>query len=62
MLVLSRRVDEKIRIGKNITITVIQISPSQVRLGIEAPDDINIARYERFEEMLPEDPVSVTET
>ena len=49
MLVLSRKYGEKIRIGGDITITVVDIEPNKVRLGIEAPRDVPIYR----EELLP---------
>lgn len=46
MLVLSRKYGEKIRIGDDITITVVDIEPNKVRLGIEAPRDVPIYRSE----------------
>lgn len=46
MLVLSRRVQEKIRIGDDITITILETSGSQVRIGIDAPRDIVVNREE----------------
>lgn len=46
MLVLSRKQSEKILIGEDITITVCRISAVQVRIGIEAPPDVNILRKE----------------
>lgn len=46
MLVLTRKQNEKIRIGDNITITVIRMKGKAVRLGIEAPKDINVLRGE----------------
>lgn len=46
MLVLSRKPGEKILIGDNVTITVIRIGPNTVRLGIDAPKDLNIVRQE----------------
>ena len=46
MLVLGRRVDEQIQIGDDITITVVRIRGDTVRIGIEAPDGVNIARTE----------------
>lgn len=46
MLVLSRKPGEKIRIGDNITITIVRIGPNTVRLGIDAPRDMNIVRDE----------------
>lgn len=51
MLVLSRRLDERIRIGEDIEITVVAISGDQVRLGIEAPRDIKILRSEVYQEV-----------
>jgi carbon storage regulator CsrA len=46
MLVLTRKYQEKIRIGENITITVLRTKGKAVRLGIEAPSDINVIRGE----------------
>ena len=46
MLVLSRRQNEVIRIGDDVTVTVVRIGPNTVRLGIEAPSDMNIVREE----------------
>jgi len=46
MLVLGRKRNERIRIGKNVFITVVDIDCNQVRLGIEAPREIEIARTE----------------
>lgn len=46
MLVLSRKRMEAVLIGEGIKITVIRLDRNQVRLGIEAPDHINIAREE----------------
>ena len=46
MLVLSRRVDEKIVIGESIVITVIGLRGDRVRFGIQARDSINIRRAE----------------
>ena len=49
MLVLSRKLGEKIFIGDNICITVVDIDRGKIRLGIEAPRDVKIFR----EELLP---------
>jgi carbon storage regulator len=46
MLVLSRKPGEKILIGDNVTITIVRIGPNTVRLGIDAPRDMNIVREE----------------
>ncbi|MCA8988306.1 MAG: carbon storage regulator CsrA [Planctomycetaceae bacterium] len=49
MLVLSRKQDEKIIIGDNISLMVISIQGDKVRLGIEAPKDVSIHRQEVYE-------------
>jgi carbon storage regulator len=46
MLVLSRKPGERILIGDNVAITVVRIGPNNVRIGIEAPRDLNIVREE----------------
>lgn len=46
MLVLSRRKSEQIRIGSDILIKVIDVKAGQVRIGIDAPDNIPIIRTE----------------
>ena len=46
MLVLSRKLGEKIFIGDNICITVVDIDRGKIRLGIEAPSDLTILRGE----------------
>jgi carbon storage regulator len=46
MLVLSRKLGEKICIGDNICITVVDIDRGKIRLGIDAPRDIPIYRQE----------------
>ncbi len=46
MLVLSRKMSERILVGSEIWITVVKIEGNQVRLGIEAPTDVTILRSE----------------
>ena len=46
MLVLSRKLGEKIVIGDNIVITVVKIDRNQIRIGIEAPQDVPVYREE----------------
>ena len=47
MLVLTRKVGEKITIGENICITVVDIYRGKILLGIDAPREIPISRQER---------------
>ena len=49
MLVLSRKPGEKILIGDNVTVTIVRIGPNTVRIGIEAPRNMNIVREELCE-------------
>lgn len=51
MLVLSRRVNEKIKVGEDIEIIVVAVSGDTVRLGIKAPPAVKILRNEVYEEV-----------
>lgn len=51
MLVLSRRVGEKIVIGNEVVIEVLSVSGEGVRLGVAAPEKTSVHRYEVFEEI-----------
>jgi carbon storage regulator len=46
MLVLSRKLGEKIVIGDNIVVTVVKIDRNQIRIGIEAPQEVAVFREE----------------
>lgn len=46
MLVLSRKLNEKIVIDGGIVITVVKIDRNQVRIGIEAPNSVGVYREE----------------
>ena len=46
MLVLSRKPGEKIHVGSSITITLVHVQGSRVRIGIEAPADVAVVRSE----------------
>lgn len=46
MLVLSRKIDEKIVIDSNIVITVLSVSGDKVKIGIDAPKNVSVNREE----------------
>ena len=46
MLVLSRKIGEKLVIGDNITVVISKIAGNRVTIGIEAPVDVRIVRGE----------------
>ena len=48
MLILSRKTDQQIKIGEDITITIIDIHGDQVKIGVEAPRNVKVFRQELF--------------
>jgi len=54
MLVLTRKAEQKIRIGNDIVITVLKVQGDQVSIGIEAPKQLQIVREELLEDGLSE--------
>ena len=54
MLILTRKLGERIKIGEDIIITLISIKGGQVKLGIHAPKHIDIHREEIFERIREE--------
>ena len=54
MLVLSRKKGETIKIGDDIEITIITTANDQVKIGIQAPKNVEILRKELFEEIQDE--------
>lgn len=49
MLILSRKVNEKIMIGEDISLTIIEIRGDQVKVGVEAPKSVKVFRQEVYE-------------
>ena len=61
MLVLTRRGGQSVRIGDDVTVTILEEPTRQVRVGIDAPQEIPVHReevYERIREGLSQDPDS----
>jgi carbon storage regulator len=54
MLILTRKLGEQITIGDDITVTLLNVKGTQVKLGIEAPKDISIHRKEIYERIREE--------
>lgn len=54
MLILTRRVSESIKIGDNVTVTVLASKGNQIRIGIDAPRDIEVHRQEIYDRIQAE--------
>lgn len=52
MLVLSRKINESIKIQDNIKVTIVSIEGDRVKLGIEAPKEIAVNREEVYERII----------
>ena len=59
MLILSRKIDEKIKIGEDITITLIDVHGDQVKIGVEAPKSVKVFRQEVFDAIQMENKAAV---
>ncbi len=56
MLILTRRNGESINIGDDITVRILSVSGNQVRIGIEAPQEVPVHRdevYDRIQKAIP---------
>lgn len=60
MLILSRRTDESIVIGDEVTITILSVKGKQVRIGITAPPDVSVHREEIYQRIQAGDPEVAT--
>jgi carbon storage regulator len=58
MLVLSRQVDESIVINDNIVVTVLSVEGDRVKIGIRAPREIIILRYELWQAMKEQEQIA----
>ncbi len=60
MLILSRKVNEKIMIGEDISLTIIEIRGDQVKIGVEAPKSVKVFRQEVYEAIQNENRAAAT--
>ncbi|TLY83328.1 MAG: carbon storage regulator CsrA [Gammaproteobacteria bacterium] len=51
MLILTRRLDETLRIGDDVTLTILGVRGKQVRIGVNAPRSVPVHRQETCEPM-----------
>jgi len=56
MLILTRKVNESLIVGDDITITVLGVKGNQVRLGVTAPRDVAVHREEIYQRISEEPP------
>ena len=54
MLILTRRVGERLMIGDEIQVTVLGVKGNQVRLGVQAPPNVSVHREEIYERVQAE--------
>ena len=54
MLILTRRAGESLMIGDDVTVTVLEVKGSQVRIGINAPKDVAVHREEIYQRIKDE--------
>lgn len=50
MLILGRREGERIRIGDDVTITILSLHRGKVRIGIDAPEEVDVVRTELLDD------------
>lgn len=60
MLILSRKTNQKILIGNNIELTIIEVRGDQVKVGINAPQEIQVFRQELYKEIQAENKSAAT--
>lgn len=54
MLILTRRIGEKLIIGEDIVVTILGVNGNQIRIGIDAPKDVDVHREEVWQRIKEE--------
>ena len=62
MLILSRKINEKIMIGEDISVSIIEIRGDQVRIGVDAPKTVKVFRREVFDAIKAENKAAAEST
>jgi carbon storage regulator len=62
MLILSRKINEKIMIGEDVSVSIIEIRGDQVRLGVNAPKTVKVFRQEVFDAIKAENKAAAEST
>jgi carbon storage regulator len=62
MLILSRKVNEKIMIGDDISVSIIEVRGDQVRIGVDAPKNVKVFRQEVFDAIRAENKAAAEST
>ena len=60
MLILTRKTNEKIKIGNEITLSIIEIKGEQVKIGVEAPKEVKVFRQDVFNAIKNENRAAAT--
>lgn len=62
MLILTRRIGEKLMIGDEISVTILGVKGNQVRIGVHAPSDVSVHREEIYLRILEERKIDAKNT
>ena len=62
MLIFSRKIDEKIKIGNDITLTIIEVRGEYVKVGVEAPKNVKVFRQEVLDAIQSENKAAATQS
>ena len=61
MLILTRKTEQQIKIGEDITLTIIEVKGDQVKIGVEAPKTVKVYRKEVFDAIQDENKAALTQ-